>query len=246
VREAKGSKAAMDILAIETSSDIASVAVKKDGRTNAVSFDAVAALTETLPITVYRLLSETGVDPGRLGVIAVGSGPGSYTGLRVGMTFAAVTAWTLKARYCEVPSLLSLGLHALHSDASSHAVVATANAYRNEVYVRAIAQHADGTFDLGKDALIPAAELGEYVRGMVRSRHGTVTVLGFGCDILKARGGLPEGTLAAQSKIACGAEAVLTALELLGIDSFVADPLSVHPLYLRKSSAEIQRDSRQP
>lgn len=242
----EGTKATMRILAIETSADIASVAVRKDSHTTAVSFDAVAALTETLPITVYRLLSETGVAPERLGAVAVGSGPGSYTGLRVGMTFAAVTAWTLKARYCEVPSLLSLGLLALRSEASSEAVVATANAYRNEIYVRAVARRPDGTFDLGMDALIPTAELREYVCGITRGRDAPVTVLGFGCDILKTEDGLPKVTLGAHGKMPCGAEAILAAIDLLGIDPFVADPLAVHPLYLRKSSAEIQRDNRQP
>lgn len=57
---------------------------------------------------IYEVLSKAKIQPENLSHIVVGSGPGSYTGLRVAGTSAKVLAYTLGIPLYEVPSMVFL------------------------------------------------------------------------------------------------------------------------------------------
>lgn len=59
-------------------------------------------------IFVDELLKETGVQPSDLDAIAVGKGPGSYTGLRIGVSFAKGMCYALNIPLISVGSLDAL------------------------------------------------------------------------------------------------------------------------------------------
>jgi len=248
----------MNILAIETSTETASIALRSDSHTALTTFDARGLLTESLAPQVYKLLADNDVQAQDIDAIVVGKGPGSYTGLRVGMVFAAVTAWTLGKHYYEVPTLLATAISVLkegHSALSHSAVsswpngswpkgksevaVGTANAYRHEIYARVVKQKPDGIIDEGQDEIMEAADFSKLVQ--TQAADTAVTVLGFGCETLQASGAPPERVRLMKEAPLSGAEALLMTLDVLGMDRFRSDAHRVSPTYLRKSSAELQR-----
>lgn len=70
--------------------------------------DAGYRHAERLMPAVSDLMSATGRRPRDMDLVAVTAGPGSFTGLRVGVTTARVLAWTLGARLVAVPTLDAL------------------------------------------------------------------------------------------------------------------------------------------
>ncbi len=96
----------MLVLGIETSSRLGSVALWRDGRTLAER--TIAQGREhgaRLWIQLRDAFADAGLDPDQLDLIAVSQGPGSYTGLRIGLTAARTAAWTLGTAVLGVPSL---------------------------------------------------------------------------------------------------------------------------------------------
>ncbi|CAM2980185.1 tRNA (adenosine(37)-N6)-threonylcarbamoyltransferase complex dimerization subunit type 1 TsaB [Paenibacillus sediminis] len=91
---------------------------------------------------VQRLLQETGTTRDGLGGIAVGVGPGSYTGIRIAVSAAKTLAWTWNIPLVSVSSLHALawgGLHQglqQHSELSAHThwIVPLMDARRGQVY----------------------------------------------------------------------------------------------------------------
>jgi tRNA threonylcarbamoyladenosine biosynthesis protein TsaB len=77
------------VLGIETATDVLSVAVNKGEETLAEYTLALPQKhAELLMSTICRVLAEVGLEPGQLNGVALSSGPGSYTGLRIGTSLA--------------------------------------------------------------------------------------------------------------------------------------------------------------
>lgn len=97
------------ILSIETGTDVCSVALAKDGELMALrESDEGRDHAKKVAVFVDELLRETGVQPDDLDAIAVGKGPGSYTGLRIGVSFAKGMCYALNIPLIAVGSLDAL------------------------------------------------------------------------------------------------------------------------------------------
>lgn len=97
------------ILSIETGTDICSVALSNDGELMALrESNEGRDHAKKVAIFVDELLKETGVQPADLDAIAVGKGPGSYTGLRIGVSFAKGMCYALNIPLISVGSLDAL------------------------------------------------------------------------------------------------------------------------------------------
>ena len=93
------------ILGIDTSGAIAGVAVY-DGRVLAeITWRSGRQHSKTLLASVDRALGLSGVDRASLGAIALASGPGSYSGLRVGASTAIGLGLALQVPVVRVPTL---------------------------------------------------------------------------------------------------------------------------------------------
>ena len=97
------------ILSIETGTDICSVALANDGELMALrESDEGRDHAKKVALFVDELLRETGVQPSDLDAIAVGKGPGSYTGLRIGVSFAKGMCYALNIPLIGIGSLDAL------------------------------------------------------------------------------------------------------------------------------------------
>ena len=97
------------ILAIETGTDICSVALVRDGELVALrESDEERNHAKKIAVFVDELLRESGVAADELDAVAVSKGPGSYTGLRIGVSFAKGLCYGLHIPLIAVGSLDAL------------------------------------------------------------------------------------------------------------------------------------------
>ena len=97
------------ILCIETGTDICSVGIAKDGELISLrESDEGRDHARKVGVFVDELLRETGIAPDELDAVAVGKGPGSYTGLRIGVSFAKGLCYGTKKPLLAVGSLDAL------------------------------------------------------------------------------------------------------------------------------------------
>lgn len=97
------------ILCIETCTDICSVGIARDGELVSLrESDEGRDHAKKVAVFVDELLSETGILPDELDAVAVGMGPGSYTGLRIGVSFAKGLCYGLQIPLLAIGSLDAL------------------------------------------------------------------------------------------------------------------------------------------
>jgi len=99
-----------------------------------------------LPL-LEEALSEAGAGPGDLGAVVVGTGPGTFTGVRLGVATARALGFSLRIPVVGVSTLAALAAAALaggESVGSQTAVVPVTDAHRGEVFAAAYRRAADG------------------------------------------------------------------------------------------------------
>ncbi len=164
----------MNILALDTCMEACSVAVQAGDRTlAAISEPMRRGHQERLAPMAAEMLAKAGVEPAQLDRIAVTIGPGSFTGLRVGLAFAKGLALAL-GRPC-----VGIGaLEALARGAGDGFVAACLDARRGRVYLQVF---ADGRAVMAPDALdaeAAAARIAELWTG------GAARLVGSGAPLV--------------------------------------------------------------
>lgn len=97
------------ILLLETATSVCSVALSQEGRVVCERHsDQPNAHSSRLSVFVDELLQEASISPRDLEAVCVSSGPGSYTGLRIGVSSAKGFCYGLKVPMLSVPTLQSM------------------------------------------------------------------------------------------------------------------------------------------
>ncbi len=116
-------------LAIDTATRTLSVALVEDQNVlTEISEVAAQAHAERLPLLLDQLLKQNGKQRTDIELVAVGVGPGAYTGLRVGLMFATAFARALKIQ------LVGICSHDVIAPSNYTGLVVT-DARRKEVYL---------------------------------------------------------------------------------------------------------------
>jgi len=123
------------ILSLETSTNVCSVALHADG---ILKFTAEVheeqAHAAKLALLVDQLLHLTGIVPGELAAVAISSGPGSYTGLRIGASTAKGLCYALKIPLIAIGTLELLTFQMQRVNHSGSVLCPMIDARRMEVY----------------------------------------------------------------------------------------------------------------
>lgn len=121
------------ILNIETATTNCSVSLSRNGETIVLKedYDKNYSHAEKLHVFIDAVLKEVGIVPKDLDAIAISKGPGSYTGLRIGVSAAKGLCFALDKPLISVATLKSLAHQVSTNDG---VIVAMLDARRLEVY----------------------------------------------------------------------------------------------------------------
>ena len=132
----------MKLLGIDTATATAGIAiVDQDGRVLAEARHATAGRGADLLVAIDQVCRDAAIAPADLAAIAIGAGPGSFTGLRIGMATAKGIAFAAGRPLWAVSSLAALSADAreelagqllgVHADA---VICAALDARRGELF----------------------------------------------------------------------------------------------------------------
>lgn len=145
----------MNILAFDTSTDTLAAGLYRGGLAIAEEhISGFARHSETLSPTLRTLLKSADLAVSDLDLIAVGTGPGSFTGLRVGLTMAKVMAFAAKKKLIGIPSMEIL---ALSQGAADGPLAVMLDAKKNMIYL-AVYELKKGDLKVLQKPLLLSAE----------------------------------------------------------------------------------------
>ena len=101
----------MTILLLETATEVCSAAIARDGKIVASRrSDEPNAHSSLLAVFVDQMFAEIGMKASELNAVCVSSGPGSYTGLLIGVSTAKGLCYGLQIPLLSVPTLESMAM----------------------------------------------------------------------------------------------------------------------------------------
>ena len=223
-------------LGVETSGLAGAVALRRGGETVAtVSIEQVGRRhAQTLVSEVDALLRRHGLTARQLEVIAVSIGPGSFTGLRVGVVFAKTLAYAVGCRLAAVDTFRAI---AASSPKDVSEVFVVSDAQRGDLfvgrYVRDPAGSRDesGVWSRRGDISIEPAD------AWCRQRNEGSVVSGPAVESL--RPSLPPSVRVLDPEFRLPRADLIAALgEQQATSNDLADLWTLEPFYLRRSAAE--------
>ncbi len=245
-------KSQLCLLAMETSGKSGSVAVLRANPQSAIcdseDLPQQWGSARTLAPTIQRLLKDLSIEPTSLDAIALVTGPGSFTGLRVGVATAKAMAYALQIPVVEVDTLDAIAFQNVQVPQVMHMIM---DAYRGQLFYASYDVKREGTFEKRTETKI--MDMTELVGSILDAPASTEQILFFGpgCsrfqktlledDWLEGRDlssirsrfvwdETPKSTPQAES------------VARLGLQRFIRnqtlDPMSVMPHYFRASAAE--------
>lgn len=221
----------MILLALDTATECCSVALSIDGEIRQRSEHAPRRHAELLLPWIEALLAEAGVARSAIDAIAVGRGPGGFTGVRLAVAAAQGLAYGLDRPLLPVSSLAALAMQA--DSAPPTQVLAAIDARMGEVYLGAFALDAQGLAQ-------PLGEEWMAAPGAVDPLAGQWQ--GVGSGFAAAGGALVErlgNTLQAFHAERFPQAAAVARLGLRQLASGLAcTPHSIEPAYLRDKVAQ--------
>lgn len=142
------------ILSIETATPGGGVCLSKGGTIlAAVAGDATLSHSNTLLSDINSCLQQAGASISEVQLFAAARGPGSFTGLRIGLATIKGLATSLERPCIGVPTLQAIA----HSAGLSQYTVSLLPAGRGEVFVQSLSVSADNVSELDAAAHLPPA-----------------------------------------------------------------------------------------
>ena len=158
----------MRILALETSAKSVSCAVTEDDAILAHSFQCTGLThSRTLLPMVHDMLENAELPLRSVDLFAVSAGPGSFTGLRIGVSALKGLAWAEDKPCAGVFTLHAMAQNLAHTESL---VVCTMDARRNQVYNALFLAHGGVLTRLCEDRAIGLDELADELRGDDREK----------------------------------------------------------------------------
>ena len=226
----------MLILAFETSAKAASVALHDGTKLLGESYQNTGLThSQTLLVMAQDLLQQCGLAPGDVTHVAVAAGPGSFTGVRIGVAAAKGFAWGNQLPLYGVSTLEAM---ASNMGVYEGLVCPCMDARRSQVYNALFRAEKGQLHRLCEDRAIAMEDL-------KRELEGTVYLVGDGAALAYRTLGMENLVLPPehlQHQRAAGVALVAAAQIAAGV---AADAEALQPNYLRLSQAEREKQERE-
>ena len=232
----------MTVLALESSASACSAALCRDGALVAQSWqNGGLTHSRTLLPMVEDMLDHCGESLARVEVIAVAAGPGSFTGLRIGVSTAKGLAWAGGQPCAPCSTLESMAWPLAHLE--DKLIVCAMDARRDQVY-NALFLARGGTLErLAPDRAISLEELGEELKKFQISKIAVGDGAKLCYNSLRDRtAGLELAPVHLRTQSAWG---VARAAEELVRTGALVTGAELAPVYHRLSQAERERLERE-
>lgn len=224
----------MLLLAIDTATPRVAVAIGDDGRvTGEVHLASRRRHAEQLAPAISYLCEQTQVRLGQLAAVAVGIGPGLFTGLRVGVTTAKVMAQALRIPMVAIPSPDLVAYPLRHA---GRAIAVVLDARRHEVFSARYVPVPGGVQRISEYTVGPVGELVAELGADGRE----VLLAGDGVDRYRDEFATLERADDAGTQWEAPSATALIELATGRVErEEFTSPWDVAPLYLRESDAEL-------
>lgn len=229
----------MKILALDTSNRPLSVAVLEDDTLLAeTTLNMARKHSTTLMPIISEMLKKSDTTPQDLDRIVVSAGPGSYTGLRIGVTAAKTLAFTLNKELVGVSSLELLATNCQND--TNELLVPIFDARRENVFAGVYQNKAGKLVEVLPDQHLSVVELCEFLKDK------KACLIGADAKVYRER--FEELLTAGNYRFSAPKDDYPSAylLGLLGKECPVADTLTFVPHYLRLTQAEVQWMEKHP
>ncbi|WP_298018322.1 tRNA (adenosine(37)-N6)-threonylcarbamoyltransferase complex dimerization subunit type 1 TsaB [uncultured Dysosmobacter sp.] len=224
----------MKILALETSAKAVSAAVSEGGKILCSGYqDTGLTHSRTLMPIVEHILQNTGLTMADIGAVAVAAGPGSFTGIRIGVSAAKGLAFAADKPVVGVSTLAAMARNAAFCGGL---IICAMDARRSQIY-NALFEAQDGRpARLTPDRAIALADLAAELKDDPRPK----IVVGDGarlCFNALTEAGIPC-RLAPPHLVMQNAMSVALEAEALAADGKLTSPQALEPVYLRPAQAD--------
>ena len=230
----------MLILAFETSAKAASVALFQEGKLLGESYQNTGLThSQTLMVMAEDMLKQCGFSAKDVTAVAVAAGPGSFTGVRIGVAAAKGLAWGLQVPCYGVSTLESM---ALGLGAFQGTVCPVMDARRSQVYNALFTAEGGSLIRRSEDRAIALADLAEELKTMPQP----IFLVGDGSELtFKTLKDTVAGlVLPMESRMHQRAVGVGLAAQKAMQAGEVGDAEAMQPNYLRLSQAEREKLER--
>jgi tRNA threonylcarbamoyladenosine biosynthesis protein TsaB len=222
------------ILAVETATLAGSLAVTRGAEViGSLEGDPAVSHSNTLLADVDKLLARTGVVLTDVDLFAVAAGPGSFTGLRIGIATIKALAVTLNRPCAAVPTLQAVAL----AGGASKTTVALLPAGRGEVFAQSYSVSADAVTALDEPAHISPQK-------MIDKYGSLETALWCGEGAIAQRELIESSAAGRQWQIAPRTDNLARYVAALALTNFQRDELiapdALQAIYVRPSDAELK------
>lgn len=234
----------MRVLALDTSTHVGSVALLEDDRV-VIEYvgDASRTHAERLPGDVIHVLDSARCSASDVDVFAVAAGPGSFTGLRIGIACLQGLAIVTGRRMVAVSLLDALAHVAAAECVAGTRVGAWIDAHRRDVFSALFVVQDGASYTLSRVREIDAPRVGrpdEILTKWGAEGRMPIVIAGDGAVLY---GSLLGGVTAAVPPPPLAAVIGRLALSRARLDDTIT-PATVQPLYVRRADVEIAREQR--
>ncbi|PKM85399.1 MAG: tRNA (adenosine(37)-N6)-threonylcarbamoyltransferase complex dimerization subunit type 1 TsaB [Firmicutes bacterium HGW-Firmicutes-11] len=240
----------MKLLAIETTGPLASVAfLTEDGSLREKKSEQKLSHLQHLIPMIGALLSDRGSDINDVTHIAVSEGPGSFTGIRIGMATAKALAQIIRVPVVPVPTLKAMARNSSDRPGIHCPIL---DARRNQIYAGAFLCGNGSPVRLLDDKAYEIEEFADAVNRIRIDGNKTIVLLGDAIPVYgEVLSGLLRGVIVEQKVILAeeadrhqrASSVALEAVEMIA-NGQMTDYLAVRPVYLRKAEAQRKLEER--
>jgi tRNA threonylcarbamoyladenosine biosynthesis protein TsaB len=232
----------MKILALETSTMLGGVAIANDaaGLIAESRLNIKSTYSEKLMTEIDHILRQSMLTISDIDVFGISIGPGSFTGLRIGLSTLKGFAFATGKPIVSVPTLEAL---AWNFPYSGYPVCTMLDARKNEVYAALFRWEGETFRKVFDEVAIPADRLLKTIKETVDNAREKIVFAGEGALLYKREiiGIMGDMAVFASPERIVPSPANIAILGLKkALKGEFSEPVSLIPRYIRKSEAEIK------